>query len=54
MSAAPAGPRTFSNAQRTIGAEAIQLFISAPQQWRPPSVSDEQVASFRDQQRERR
>lgn len=32
-----------------IGAEAIQTFISAPQQWRPPSISDEQLASYIEQ-----
>ncbi len=30
-----------------LGAEVIQLFISAPQQWRPPSISDEQAENFR-------
>lgn len=32
-----------------IGAEAIQTFISAPQQWRPPSISDEQLAQYTEQ-----
>ncbi len=40
------GPATVFECAKAIGAEAIQLFISAPQQWRPPSVTDEQVASF--------
>ncbi len=31
---------------RTIGAEAVQLFISAPQQWKAPSLDDEQVERF--------
>lgn len=31
-----------------IGAEAIQLFISAPQQWKPPVLSEEQAAAFKD------
>lgn len=30
-----------------IGAEAIQVFLSAPQQWKPPTFNDEQVAAFR-------
>ncbi len=30
-----------------IGAEAIQLFISPPQQWRPPKLPDEVVEAFR-------
>jgi deoxyribonuclease IV len=29
-----------------MGAEAVQLFLSAPQQWRPPSFTEEQVAAF--------
>jgi len=40
------GPANVFDLAMEIGAEAVQLFISAPQQWRPPSVSDEQVASF--------
>ncbi len=39
----PAG--VFARAAE-IGAEAVQLFISAPQQWRPPAISDDQVAAF--------
>lgn len=31
---------------RQIGAEAVQLFISAPQQWKAPSLDDEQVERF--------
>jgi len=31
-----------------IGAEAVQLFISAPQQWRSPNLSSEQVEAFRE------
>jgi deoxyribonuclease-4 len=30
-----------------IDAEVVQLFISAPQQWKPPAVTDEQAAAFR-------
>ncbi len=32
---------------REIGAEAVQLFISAPQQWKLPSPTDEQIEAFR-------
>ncbi|MEO8540932.1 MAG: TIM barrel protein, partial [bacterium] len=32
---------------RAIGAEAVQLFISAPQQWKLPACTDEQIESFR-------
>jgi deoxyribonuclease-4 len=32
---------------RAIGAEAVQLFISAPQQWKLPLCTDEQVEAFR-------
>ena len=32
-----------------IGAEAIQLFITAPQQWRSPALTDEQAGAFRKQ-----
>ncbi len=35
---------------RAIGAEAVQLFISAPQQWKLPDPSDEQIDTFRRQQ----
>lgn len=38
----------FERAQE-IGAEAIQTFLSAPQQWRPPSITDEQLASYIEQ-----
>jgi len=32
-----------------IGGEAVQLFISAPQQWRLPALKDEQISAFREQ-----
>ena len=32
---------------RAIGAEAVQIFPSAPQQWKAPSFTDEQVTEFR-------
>lgn len=35
---------------RAMGAEAVQLFISAPQQWKSPLVSEEQAELFRRQQ----
>ncbi len=41
------GPQNVFAKAETLGAEAIQLFISAPQQWRPPSISAEQAAAFR-------
>lgn len=31
---------------RAIGAEAVQLFISAPQQWKLPADTDDQVQAF--------
>lgn len=31
---------------RAIGAEALQLFISAPQQWKLPACTEDQVAAF--------
>lgn len=30
-----------------MGAEAVQFFISAPQQWRPPVITEDDAASFR-------
>lgn len=35
---------------RAIGAEAVQLFISAPQQWKLPACTDEQIEAFRSAQ----
>ena len=32
---------------RAIGAEAVQIFPSAPQQWKAPAFTDEQVTEFR-------
>jgi len=31
---------------RAIGAEAVQLFISAPLQWKSPACTEEQIAAF--------
>jgi deoxyribonuclease-4 len=33
---------------KELGAEAVQMFISAPQQWKPPAIPDDQVTAFRD------
>ena len=41
------GPQNVFSRAGEIGAEAIQLFISAPRQWRPPNLGDEAVAAFR-------
>ena len=42
------GPEKIFPRAAEIGAEAVQLFISAPQQWRLPALKDEQVAAFRE------
>ena len=42
------GPQHVFERAAAIGAEAIQLFISAPQQWRAPSLGAEAVAAFRE------
>jgi deoxyribonuclease-4 len=41
------GPEKVFERAAEIGAEAVQLFISAPQQWKPPALTDEQAAAFR-------
>lgn len=46
ISSAGGVTKVFDRA-RAIGAEAVQIFPSAPQQWRAPSFTDEQVAEFR-------
>ncbi len=46
ISSAGGAHNVFARAAE-IGAEAIQLFISAPQQWRPPNIDGEAVAAFR-------
>lgn len=38
--------RVFARA-REIGAEAVQLFLSAPQQWKPPAVTEADADVFR-------
>lgn len=40
------GPHLVFERARAIGAEAVQLFISAPQQWKLPALDDAQVARF--------
>lgn len=42
------GPANVFPRAAEIGAEAVQLFISAPQQWRLPALTGEQVAAFRE------
>ncbi len=41
------GPHNAFARTKEIGAEALQIFISAPQQWKPPSLTPEQVDLFR-------
>ena len=45
ISSAGGADKVFERAE-LIEAEAIQMFISAPQQWRAPALSDEVVARF--------
>ena len=40
------GPHTAFPKAAAMGAEALQVFLSAPQQWRLPALSDEQVEAF--------
>ncbi len=40
------GPQNVFPKALAIGAEAVQLFISAPQQWKAPAITDEQVEAF--------
>ncbi|MGE5595841.1 MAG: deoxyribonuclease IV [Hyphomicrobiales bacterium] len=42
------GPQNVFPKVAEIGAEAVQLFISAPQQWRLPALKDEQVSAFKE------
>ncbi|MBA4180551.1 MAG: hypothetical protein C0506_08195 [Anaerolinea sp.] len=42
------GPLKAFERAAAVGAEAIQLFISAPQQWKAPAISAEVVAAFND------
>jgi len=41
------GPAGVFERVAAIGGEAVQLFISAPQQWRLPSLTDDQINAFR-------
>lgn len=50
VSSAGGPEKVFPRAQE-IGAEAVQLFISAPQQWKPPALAAEQAAAFREARR---
>lgn len=43
------GPHLVFERARAIGAEVVQLFISAPQQWKLPSLTGEQVDLFQRQ-----
>ncbi len=49
VSSAGGCDKVFARAA-AIEAEAIQLFVSAPQQWRMAPIADETVARFRDAQ----
>ncbi len=40
------GPHLVFERAWAIGAEAVQLFIGAPQQWKLPTLTDEQVDRF--------
>ena len=40
------GPLKCFERAEAIGAEAVQLFISAPQQWKAPAIADDVVAKF--------
>jgi len=42
------GPQNVFPKVAEIGAEAVQLFISAPQQWRLPNLKDAQVEAFKE------
>ncbi len=46
VSSAGGAEKVFERAL-AIGAEAVQLFISAPQQWRSPALTPQQVEAFR-------
>jgi deoxyribonuclease-4 len=46
------GPANVFPRAAAIGAEAIQLFLSPPQQWKPAAYSEEQVAAFKAAQAE--
>jgi deoxyribonuclease-4 len=41
------GPAGVFERGAKIGAEALQIFLSAPQQWRSPAFKDEQVTAFK-------
>jgi apurinic endonuclease APN1 len=42
------GPATCFERAEAIGAEAIQVFLTPPQQWRSSKFDDQQIATFRE------
>src|SRR5690606_18726546 len=42
------GPATCFDRAEAIGAEAIQVFFTPPQQWRSSKFDDEQIAEFKE------
>ena len=42
------GPATCFDRAEAIGAEAAQIFLTPPQQWRSSKVDDDQAKAFRD------
>lgn len=40
------GPHLVFERARAIGAEAIQLFVSPPQQWKAPALGDDEIERF--------
>lgn len=46
------GPLKSFERAAAIGADAVQLFISAPQQWKAPSIADEVVEKFNEAREE--
>ena len=45
---AAGGLKGIPDRARAIGCEAVQIFASSPQMWRPPSIKSEDAAAFRD------
>jgi deoxyribonuclease IV len=41
------GLKTIPSRARSIGCEAVQIFASSPQMWRPPSAKPDDAAAFR-------
>ena len=42
------GLKTIPTRAASIGAEAVQIFASSPQMWRPPACKPDEAAAFRD------